>query len=141
MHAVELLIASHAKLPPPSIFSLLLPRLPPLLSTAPRLPMEERVTLPTDTNNPNPHEEIVQIKPETAFRPGTYVVQVPKDQIYRVPPPENALIAERHRSNHQGNKIDNRGCCSRRLIWLLSFVILVVVLGLIAWIVFMYFIN
>ncbi|XP_024969068.1 NDR1/HIN1-like protein 13 [Cynara cardunculus var. scolymus] len=31
-------------------------------------------------------------------RPGTYVVQVPKDRIYRTPPPENALIAERHRN-------------------------------------------
>ncbi|KAI3757377.1 hypothetical protein L6452_04914 [Arctium lappa] len=32
------------------------------------------------------------------IRPGTYVVQVPKDRIYRTPPPENALIAERHRN-------------------------------------------
>ncbi|EXB93688.1 hypothetical protein L484_003960 [Morus notabilis] len=31
-------------------------------------------------------------------RPETYVIQIPKDQIYRVPPPENALIAERFRN-------------------------------------------
>ncbi|KAL5703947.1 hypothetical protein ACHQM5_022437 [Ranunculus cassubicifolius] len=29
---------------------------------------------------------------------GTYVVQVPKVQIYRIPPPENAIIAERFRN-------------------------------------------
>nr|XP_043608878.1 NDR1/HIN1-like protein 13 [Erigeron canadensis] len=28
---------------------------------------------------------------------GTYVIQVPKDQIYRVPPPENAIFAEARR--------------------------------------------
>ncbi|XP_024976184.1 NDR1/HIN1-like protein 13 [Cynara cardunculus var. scolymus] len=27
----------------------------------------------------------------------TYVIQVPKDQIYRIPPPENAIVAERYR--------------------------------------------
>lgn len=30
--------------------------------------------------------------------PETYVIQIPKNQIYRVPPPENAIIAERRRA-------------------------------------------
>ncbi|KAL6578320.1 hypothetical protein OROMI_010648 [Orobanche minor] len=45
------------------------------------------------------------------FTPGTYVVQVPKDQIYRVPPPENASMLEQ-RINGGHNK---RGqCCFSR---------------------------
>ncbi|KAF0911195.1 hypothetical protein E2562_007968 [Oryza meyeriana var. granulata] len=32
----------------------------------------------------------------------TYVVQVQKDQIYRVPPPENAYLAERYRAERGG---------------------------------------
>ncbi|XP_008795594.2 NDR1/HIN1-like protein 13 [Phoenix dactylifera] len=30
----------------------------------------------------------------------TYVVQVPKEQIYRIPPPENAKLVEQYRNNH-----------------------------------------
>ncbi|XWS15024.1 hypothetical protein CRYUN_Cryun35bG0059100 [Craigia yunnanensis] len=99
--------------------------------------MEERVTIATNTNNPNPHQEIVQVQqPQPAFRPGTYVVQVPKDQIiYRVPPPENALIADRHQGNN------NRRCCSRPWSWLLSLAILVLVLVIIALVVYMYLIK
>ncbi|XVE60470.1 hypothetical protein DITRI_Ditri05aG0131300 [Diplodiscus trichospermus] len=108
--------------------------------------MEERVTSPTCTNNPNPnpHPEIVQFQGqqrEPVFRPGTYVVQVPKDLIYRVPPPENALIAERHRNTHQGNNNDNRWCCSRLWTWLLVIVIIVLLLGIIAGIVYIYLIK
>ncbi|XWS21527.1 hypothetical protein CRYUN_Cryun30bG0061800 [Craigia yunnanensis] len=105
--------------------------------------MEERVTLPTYINNPNSHQEIAQVQvnqAKPAFRPGTYVVQVPKDQIYRVPPPENELIA-RYRNTHQGNNIDNRRCCSRPWTWLLALVILVLVLAIIAGIVYMYIIK
>ncbi|KAI3672428.1 hypothetical protein L6452_38516 [Arctium lappa] len=39
-------------------------------------------------------EEEFDLLPENH---GTYVIQVPKDQIYRVPPPENAIVAERYR--------------------------------------------
>ncbi|XVF39496.1 hypothetical protein PTKIN_Ptkin01aG0039200 [Pterospermum kingtungense] len=115
--------------------------LPPLLSSAPHLSMEEGVTIVTNTNNPNlDHQVIVQIQqPDLpAFRSGTYVVQVPKDRIYRVPPPENALIAERHRNNQGSNCNNYRRCCSRRMCWFLSLVILVMVLGFIAFIVYVY---
>lgn len=142
---------SHAKKspPPPIIFFYLLLQYhhrlpPPLLSTAPHLSMEERATISTNTNNhPNPdHQVIVQVQqPDLpAFMSGTYVVQIPKDKIYRVPPPENALIAERHRNNrgnnNNNNSNTNKRCCSRRLCWLLCFVVLVLLLGLIALVVY-----
>ena len=38
----------------------------------------------------------------TAATHDTYVVQVQKDQIYRVPPPENAYLAERYRNERGG---------------------------------------
>ncbi|XP_059461671.1 NDR1/HIN1-like protein 13 [Corylus avellana] len=81
-------------------------------------------------------------QPESgAFRPGTYVVQVPKNQIYRVPPPENALIAERHRNparnNDENNNNNNRrcGCCSLCSCVSSLLIVLLIVLGLIAGIV------
>ncbi|KAL2339892.1 hypothetical protein Fmac_007832 [Flemingia macrophylla] len=58
--------------------------------------MEERESLPPppppnleDSGNKN-HIKTLQL-PD---KPGTYVVQVPKDQVYRVPPPQNSSIAE-----------------------------------------------
>ncbi|EHA8590449.1 NDR1/HIN1-like protein 13 [Cocos nucifera] len=47
-------------------------------------------------------------KPSAAASPAprrteTYVVQVPKEQIYRIPPPENAKLVEQYRNN-----LDNR---------------------------------
>ncbi|RVW56261.1 NDR1/HIN1-like protein 13 [Vitis vinifera] len=79
--------------------------LPPL-STAPHLSMEERVPPVTDAHGNT------DLFPDSQniFRSGTYVVQVPKDQIYRVPPPENALIAERHRSPAQKKKSYRSRC-------------------------------
>ncbi|POO02840.1 Late embryogenesis abundant (LEA) hydroxyproline-rich glycoprotein family [Trema orientale] len=41
-------------------------------------------------------------------RPETYVIQIPKDQIYRVPPPENAQIAERFRNPKSSKEKKNR---------------------------------
>ena len=57
--------------------------------------------------------------------PGTYVVQVPKDQIYRVPPPENVHIAELHRNSPP--KAKNRTCC-----WCFTFIIVFLVIVLLA---------
>ncbi|KAK9037843.1 hypothetical protein V6N11_022742 [Hibiscus sabdariffa] len=46
----------------------------------------------TPTNNSN-----MNLPPPPDHPLATYVVQVPKDQIYRVPPPENDDIVKRHR--------------------------------------------
>ena len=90
-----------------------IPPLPPLIA-APHLSMEERVPLPpppTDAhgNPPDPDHHLLPDS-QNAFGSGTYVVQVPKDQIYRVPPPENALIAERYRTPGQKSKSYRSRC-------------------------------
>ncbi|KAJ7959033.1 Late embryogenesis abundant (LEA) hydroxyproline-rich glycoprotein family [Quillaja saponaria] len=47
------------------------------------------------------------------FSAGTYVVQIPKDLIYRVPPPENAYFVKNHQIAPQNNtKIRPCGCFS-----------------------------
>ncbi|XP_042517657.1 NDR1/HIN1-like protein 13 [Macadamia integrifolia] len=66
---------------------------------------------------------------EDALRSGTYVVQVPKDQIYRVPPPENAAYLERQRKNPTPQK--KRSMCSCILFPILILFILALILLLI----------
>ncbi|KAK8550948.1 hypothetical protein V6N13_119449 [Hibiscus sabdariffa] len=48
-------------------------------------------------------------------QPGTYVIQIPKDQIYRVPPPENARRYE-HLSKRKARRSSCRSCCCCLLI-------------------------
>ncbi|XP_022132124.1 NDR1/HIN1-like protein 13 [Momordica charantia] len=63
------------------------------------------------------------------FSSGTYVVQVPKDQIYRIPPPENALIVERHRNpSSTSNRRPCSSCCFRFMLPLVVVILLVVLL-------------
>ncbi|XP_059315006.1 NDR1/HIN1-like protein 13 [Lycium ferocissimum] len=58
--------------------------------------------------------------------PGTYVVQVPKDQIYRYPPPGNA----RHYESLTKRK-PHRSCCCRCLCYTFSLLlILIIALGI-----------
>ncbi|KAM5575762.1 NDR1/HIN1-like protein 13 [Rosa sericea] len=61
----------------------------------------------------------------TTFRAGTYVVQVPKDQIYRIPPPENASIVERHRDPSKKKK---PLCCNFVCLGILGFFLLFIIL-------------
>lgn len=72
---------------------------------------------------PQPLSPAAEKPPPT---PGTYVIQIPKDQIYRVPPPENARRFEQYtRRKHRRS----RCCCY--LYWLLAiFLILIVLLGI-----------
>lgn len=56
----------------------------------------------------------------------TYVVQFPKDQIYRVPPPENARYVENHRLEAAQEKNNTRSCCKN----LLYIGVVLVVIGL-----------
>ncbi|KAA8550047.1 hypothetical protein F0562_001731 [Nyssa sinensis] len=59
--------------------------------------------------------------------PGTYVIQVPKDQIYRYPPPENA----RRYQNYTRRK-PRHSCCCRCLCWTLGLIALLIVLVAVA---------
>ncbi|XP_008782129.2 NDR1/HIN1-like protein 13 [Phoenix dactylifera] len=65
-------------------------------------PEPTTTTTPTDTTDGRPSlPPAAPANPNPPPRPTeTYVVQVPKEQIYRVPPPENAKIVEQYRNNH-----------------------------------------
>ncbi|KAL8226355.1 hypothetical protein R6Q57_016187 [Mikania cordata] len=56
-------------------------------------------------------------------RDKTYVIQVPKDQIYRVPPPENAIFAEQRRAVVPKRKTTN---CLLLSILALSLIIILI---------------
>ncbi|KAJ9167036.1 hypothetical protein P3X46_021718 [Hevea brasiliensis] len=89
--------------------------------------MAERLS-PLPSSNVHIHDPVTaQSRP--AFQSGTYVVQVPKDQIYRVPPPENALIVERRR-NPESKKLGHR--CSAQLFCfiLIAFVVIATTLAI-----------
>lgn len=68
--------------------------------------------------------------------PGTYVIQIPKDQVYRVPPPENA----RRQGQYDSRKSRRSPCCCRFFCWLIGlFFILVVLLGIAAGVLYLVF--
>ncbi|KAF5784648.1 hypothetical protein HanRHA438_Chr10g0431961 [Helianthus annuus] len=94
--------------------------------------MEGREHTSTGNVHPNHHikpnsdddeeyEDLLDTNPDE-----TYVIQVPKDQIYRVPPPENAIFAEQKRVAVPATKSMFSAKCM-----LLSIVILLLVIGLI----------
>lgn len=96
--------------------------------------MAERV-LSSTIDQPNPkshdqhphHDSIITNDGQTTFRSGTYVVQIPKDQIYRFPPPENALHAQQRDPDINQKK---RACMSCGLCFALLAAILVILLGI-----------
>ncbi|KAI4321399.1 hypothetical protein MLD38_034783 [Melastoma candidum] len=68
---------------------------------------------------------------ETTLPSETYVVQVPKDQIYRVPPPENALLAEQYKKPATGrNKRSGYCCCGNRFSYVIAVVIIILIIGI-----------
>ncbi|GAB2283417.1 hypothetical protein Dimus_017932 [Dionaea muscipula] len=77
--------------------------------------MEERLPADHGDHDPTPppgdDEKAMQLVPSPWHRHHqTYVIQVPKDQIYRVPPPENAKIVERYRQPDQKKASPWRRC-------------------------------
>ncbi|KAK7300323.1 hypothetical protein RJT34_11166 [Clitoria ternatea] len=67
--------------------------------------------------------------------PGTYVIKIPKDQVYRVPPPENARRYDQYSRRKQSR---NRCCCC--FCWLIGLIfILVVLLGIAAGVFYLIF--
>ncbi|CAK7334601.1 unnamed protein product [Dovyalis caffra] len=63
-----------------------------------------------------------------AIESETYIIQIPKDQIFSVPPPENAIIAERYRLPQEK---DQRSCCKRWLCILVTLILLALIIGII----------
>ncbi|KAJ4966248.1 hypothetical protein NE237_018097 [Protea cynaroides] len=86
--------------------------------------MEERKPSTKEEEPPQTHRP-----PQETFGSGTYVVQVPKDQIYRIPPPENAAYLQRLKSNQ--NQPKKSSFCSCIVYILLVIFILALVLLLI----------
>ncbi|KAK7306752.1 hypothetical protein VNO77_44708 [Canavalia gladiata] len=78
-----------------------------------------------DAQTSPPHEAAVTTKPSSPA--ATYVVRIPKDQVYRVPPPENA----HHYANYTRRKYRRSRCCCC-LCWFISIVFSLVVLLAIA---------
>ncbi|XP_024978624.1 NDR1/HIN1-like protein 13 [Cynara cardunculus var. scolymus] len=54
---------------------------------------------------------------------GTYVIQIPKDQIYRIPPPENARRIEK-----LANQKPRRSCCCRCFCWTIATAFILLIL-------------
>ncbi|XP_027339423.1 NDR1/HIN1-like protein 13 [Abrus precatorius] len=94
-------------------------------SSAPHTLMEERISsLPTPPPQP-PSQDYTDKSLSTELQlsninPGTYIVQVPKDQIYRVPPPENARIVEQYRNSPSKGK-------KKTPCWCFVFIIIVLI--------------
>ncbi|RWW53124.1 hypothetical protein BHE74_00040408 [Ensete ventricosum] len=119
-------IYRHRTSPSPPYHPLCVPPLvthPPMAERAPpSTPPRPAADAPFDPDtaayplaDPNSH-------PESSFHLGTYVVQVPKDQVYRVPPPENAYLAERYRNK---DKTRRKSPCVGLLKWILSAALLI----------------
>ncbi|XP_054819521.1 NDR1/HIN1-like protein 13 [Prosopis cineraria] len=74
-------------------------------------------------------------KPVPPPQTGTYVIQIPKDQVYRVPPPENAP-----RQSQYGRRKSRRSSCCCCLCWLIGLIfILIVLLGIAAGVMYLVF--
>ncbi|XP_027346526.1 NDR1/HIN1-like protein 13 [Abrus precatorius] len=79
------------------------------------------------------HEATVSSNPSAPT--GTYVVQIPKNQVYRLPPPENARLYEEY--TRRKNRPFRCCCC---LCWFISIVFaLVVLIGIAAGVLYLIF--
>ncbi|KAE9614913.1 hypothetical protein Lal_00036068 [Lupinus albus] len=68
----------------------------------------------------------------TFYPPGTYVIKIPKDQVYRVPPPENAV---KYNQNARSNKPRCRCFC-----WFIGILFtLIILLGIAAGVFYLVF--
>ncbi|KAI3935127.1 hypothetical protein MKX01_031394 [Papaver californicum] len=87
---------------------------------------EENQLVPVVNNN----QALVPMYQKHAPPPGTYVVQIPKDQIYRIPPPENARRFENY--TRKGKKKNHPSCCCCALFWILGIIVFLGFLAAIA---------
>ncbi|KAL2242254.1 UNVERIFIED_CONTAM: NDR1/HIN1-like protein 13 [Sesamum indicum] len=72
-------------------------------SSLPDITTDAATSTTTENDQPLPQS------PKPTFQSRTYVVQIPKDQIYRVPPPENAHMLEERTRNPAKKK--RSSCC------------------------------
>lgn len=95
--------------------------------------------LPESAESPSSSSASAQnFHPRTPPKPGSYVIQVPKDQIYRVPPPENAHRYAAYTRRRASGGRSRR--CSRCVCWsLFVLVLLAVAAGVAAAVLFLVF--
>ncbi|GFP99841.1 hypothetical protein PHJA_002128200 [Phtheirospermum japonicum] len=90
--------------------------------------MEERLPPPPPTKR-NPLLPLPPAAAQVASGLETYVVQIPRDQIYRVPPPEHARIVESYHNRNARNPVTNR---RKTFCWATSVPVVLVVVAVIA---------
>lgn len=95
-------------------------------------------TITTDTVDNDNDNDVLSPPPSLPAPPGRarydnmYIVQFPKDQVYRVPPRENALIVERYRNTPKNNDVKSRRCCCCSLrCWLTIAIILITIFAIV----------
>ncbi|CAL1404599.1 unnamed protein product [Linum trigynum] len=71
-------------------------------------------TVTTDPGSPTTK----LLKAALPARPGTYVIQIPKDTIYKIPPPENAKRFEQLTNKNPGGGRSRRCCGGGARLWL-----------------------
>ncbi|KAM7256116.1 hypothetical protein ACFE04_011857 [Oxalis oulophora] len=75
-----------------------------------------------NTPRPSPPSSEQSIPPPPAA--GTYVIQLPKDQVYRIPPPENARQYERLTRRHNRGRRSPCCCCLCSILAILALLVL-----------------
>ncbi|XP_020258601.1 NDR1/HIN1-like protein 13 [Asparagus officinalis] len=68
--------------------------------------------------------------------PETYIIQLPKDQIYRIPPSENASIIDRHTADLDSKHIRRGSPCINCSCWLLRILLLLGIVTLLSGVIF-----
>lgn len=82
-------------------------------------PAEPAATSRPTSPSSSPKTLAEKLKPP----PGTYVIQVPKDQVFRLPPPENA----RRFQSYTRRALRRRGGCCRCLAWTAGLLLFLIV--------------
>lgn len=77
--------------------------------------VHNRTTDPSPNNKEIPQKPISPAQEKPVPPTGTYVIQIPKDQVYRLPPPENSL-----RYSQYAPRKPRRNSCCLCLCWLLG---------------------
>ncbi|GAU19770.1 hypothetical protein TSUD_78960 [Trifolium subterraneum] len=86
------------------------------------------------TTSPDDNDRVVSPHLPLVGRPchdNMYIVQFPKDQVYRVPPSENALIVERYRNPPPNEKKGRRVCCCSPCLLLTIAIILLTIIAVV----------
>ncbi|KAK9048829.1 hypothetical protein SSX86_032204 [Deinandra increscens subsp. villosa] len=78
----------------------------------------------SDQSQPPPEPVKPHLSDDKPLLPqGTYIIQIPKDQIYRIPPPENSKKLQK-----LANRKPKRSCCCRCFCWTIAAAFILLIL-------------